>query len=162
MWRLKCRARCACRCCRARARLTNEKRLKKRNRKRKYRCFLKMCRSFCSNDEKSSAGSAGSRNRQVSLRSDELPHRSISAAARQLEVCLPDGVLFRLLFSVTAFLHKRKQSRTNIRHLVSKVVSGFASVCLLQKYLDLVKWMTLRKKQIHLCFCTESNYISYQ
>lgn len=109
-------------------------------------------------------GSARSCNQQVSLRSDKLLHRSISTATRQLEVCLPDYVLFMLLFSVIAFLHERKQLRRYIKHFVSKVVSGFASVCLLQKILIWSKmyfcffFVLLNtaqiddiKKKIHLC-----------
>lgn len=117
MWRLKCRTHCVCCCCCARARLTNESRLKKRNRKRKYRCFLKMCRSFMAITKKSFEGSARSRNQHVSLRSDELLRRSISTATRQFKVCLPDYVLFMLLFLVIAFLHavkKKKKERKKI------------------------------------------------
>lgn len=59
MWRLKCRTHCVCCCCCAQVRLTNESQLKKRNRKRKYRCFLKMCRSFMAISKNPSRGQPG-------------------------------------------------------------------------------------------------------
>lgn len=59
MWRLKCRTHCVCCCCCARARLTNESQLMKRNRKRKYRCFLKMFRSFMAITKNPSRGQPG-------------------------------------------------------------------------------------------------------
>lgn len=87
------------------------------------------------NYEKSFEGSARSRNQHVSLRSDELLRRSISTATRQLKVCLPDYVLFMLLFLVIAFLHavkKKKKKKEDLSSILS-VKWIFVIVSLLQK-----------------------------
>lgn len=89
MWRLKCCTHYACCCCCAWAKPANESQLKKRNRKRKYRCFLKMHRSSTEITKKNLGGSARSRYQQVSLRSDEVHKKKAyvdppPAATRQL------------------------------------------------------------------------------
>lgn len=73
----KCRTHYACCCCCARAKPANESQLKKRNRKRKYRCFLKMYRLSTEITKKKTIGaSARSHYQQVSLRSDAGAHKA--------------------------------------------------------------------------------------
>lgn len=98
------------------------------------------------NYEKSFEGSARSRNQHVSLRSDELLRRSISTATRQLKVCLPDYMLFMLLFLVIAFLHAVKKKKKEDLSSILSVKWIFVIVSLLQKIFFLKKTLVKSMK----------------
>lgn len=122
MWRLKCRTHCVCCCCCARARLTNESQLMKRNRKRKYRCFLKMFRSFMAITKNPSRGQPGPATSmflwgQTSCYADPSALRQGNSKCVYLIICY----LCFCFWSLHSFMRLKKKERRFIKHFVCKV-----------------------------------------
>lgn len=101
----------ACCCFSARAGPANESQLKRRNRKRKYRCFLKNAPLKKETAEKKETGLAPSK------RSDEVHTKRrtpTSSCKEATQPCLPDnviGVIYAAVFgrSMHSFMHKHNR-----------------------------------------------------
>lgn len=133
MWRLKCRTHCVCCCCCARARLTNESQLMKRNRKRKYRCFLKMFRSFMAITKNPSRGQPGPATSmflwgQTSCYADPSALRQGNSKCVYLIICY----LCFCFWSLHSFMRLKKKKKEDLSSILS-VKWIFVIVSLLQK-----------------------------
>lgn len=126
-----------------RAKPANDSQLKKRNRKRNYRCFLNMHHSNTEITKKKILGrSARALHQQVSMRSGEVHEklrRSTSSFNQETPMCLPEHVICVINASVLVISCipscKITLSRNLSRHFVSDVISWKSSplpLCILE------------------------------